>query len=61
VADDPRLRCPPRRARAWALCCSVRPQCPSAFRSRRTSNNTSPRFAISNHHLRLRDRAESFV
>jgi peptidase M23-like protein len=61
VADDPRPRCPPRRARTRALRCSVRPQRCSAFRSRRTSNNTSPRFAISNHHLRLRGRAESFV
>lgn len=61
VADDPRPRCPPRRARTRALRCSVRPQRRSAFRSRRTSNNTSPRFAVSNHHLRLRGRAESFV
>ena len=61
VADDPRLRRPPRRARTRALCCSVRPQRRSAFRSWRTSSNTSPRIAISNHHLRLRDRAESFV
>jgi hypothetical protein len=61
VADDPRLRCPPRRARTRALLCSVRPQSRSAFRLRRTSPHTSPRFAISNHHLRLRGRAESFV
>jgi hypothetical protein len=61
VADDPRLRRSPRRARTRALFRSVRPQPGSAFRSRRTSSNTSPRFAISNRHLRLQDRAESFV
>ena len=62
VADDPRLRCTPLRARHQrALSRSVRPQCLTAFRLRRTSENTSPRFAISNHHLRLRGRAESFV
>jgi hypothetical protein len=62
VADDPRLRCTPLRARPQrALSCSVRPQCLTAFRLRRTSANTSPRFAISNHHSGLRDRAESFV
>jgi hypothetical protein len=62
VADDPRLRCPPHGALFQrALCRSVRPQRLSAFRLRRTPQNTSPRFAISNHHSRLRGRAESFV
>ena len=61
VADDPRFRCPPRGARIRALCCSVRPQRGSAFRLCRTSSNRSPRFAVSNHHWRLRDRARSFV
>jgi hypothetical protein len=62
MADDPRLRCPPQRALFHrALCGSVRPQRISAFRLRRTQRNTSPRFAISNHHSGLRGRAESFV
>jgi hypothetical protein len=62
VADDPRFRCPPRRARSQrALSGSVRPQRISAFRLRRTSGNRSPRLAVSNHHFRLRSRAESFV
>jgi hypothetical protein len=62
VADDPRLRCPPYGALFQrALCSSIRPQRISAFRLRRTPRNTSPRFAISNHHSRLRGRAESFV
>ena len=62
VADDPRFRCPPRRPRPQrALSGSVRPQRISAFRLRRTSGNTSPRLAVSNHHFRLRSRAESFV
>ena len=62
VADDPRLRCPPYGALFHrALWRSVRPQRISAFRSRRTPRNRSPRFAISNHHSRLRGRAESFV
>jgi hypothetical protein len=62
VADDPRLRCPPDGALFHrALCRSVRPQRISAFRLRRTPQNTSPRFAISNHHSRLRGPAESFV
>ena len=61
VADDARLRCPPRGARIRALWCSVRPQRGSAFRSRPTSSNRSPRFAVSNHDWPLRDRAGSFV
>jgi len=62
VADDPRLRCPPHGALFQrALRRSVRPQRISAFRLRRTQRNRSPRFAISNHHSRLRGRAESFV
>ena len=62
VADDPRLRCPPHGALFHrALCGSVRPQRISAFRLRRIQRNTSPRFAISNHHSGLRGRVESFV
>ena len=62
VADDPRFRCPPRRARPqWALCCSVRSQRLTAFRLPRTSGDTSPRIAISNHHFRPRSGAGSFV
>jgi hypothetical protein len=62
VADDPRLRCPPHGALLQrTLCHSVRPQRISAFRLRRTPRIRSPRFAISNHHLRVRGRAESFV
>jgi len=62
VADDPRLRCSPRGALFQrALGRSVRPQRISAFRLRRTPRNRSPCFAISNHHSRLRGRAESFV
>jgi Peptidase family M23 len=62
VADDPRLRCTLRRARPQrTLSHCVRPHCLTAFRLRRTSTNTSPRFAISNHHSHLRGRAESFV
>jgi hypothetical protein len=62
VPDDPRLRCPPYGALFHrALCRSVRPQRISAFRLRRTPRNRSPRFAISNHHSRLRGRTESFV
>ena len=62
VADDPRLRCPPHGALFQrALCRSVRPQRISAFRLRRTPRNRSPCSAISNHHSRLRGRAESFV
>ena len=62
VADDPRLGCPPYGAFVQrALCGSVRPQRISAFRLRRTPMNTSPRFAISNHHSWLRGRTESFV
>jgi hypothetical protein len=54
MANDPRSRCSPRSARPdSALRCSVRPHL-LAFRSRRTSGSTSPRFAISNHHLPLR-------
>jgi hypothetical protein len=61
VADDPRLRCPPYGALFHrALCRSVRPQrfCLSFAAD---STNQVPRFAISNHHPRLRGRAESFV
>jgi peptidase M23-like protein len=62
VADDPRFRCPPHRARPQrALTGSVRPQRISAFRLRRTSGNTSPRLAVSNHHFRPRSGAGSFV
>jgi hypothetical protein len=62
VADDPRLRCPPHGALLQrTLCHSVRPQRISAFRLRRTPRIRSPRFAISNHHLRVRGRTESFV
>jgi hypothetical protein len=62
VADDPRLRCPPHGALLQrTLCHSVRPQRISAFRLRRTPRIRSPRFAISNHHLRMRGRTESFV
>jgi hypothetical protein len=62
VADDPRLRCSPRGTpspRARRRC--VRPQRFSAFRLLRIPRNTSPRFAISNHHWRPRERAGSFV
>jgi hypothetical protein len=62
VADDPRLRCPSHGTFLQrALCHSVRPQRISAFRLRRTPRIRSPRFALSNHHLRVRGRAESFV
>jgi len=62
VADDPRFRCSPHRARPdGALRGSVRPQFLLAFRSRRISGNSSPRFAISNHQSPLRSRVGSFV
>lgn len=60
VANDPRLRCPPRRARR-ALRCSVRPQRSSAFLVRRIPRKRSPRSPISNHRCRPRGGAESFV
>jgi len=62
VADDPRFRCSPCRARPdGALRRSVRPQFLVAFRSWRISGDTSPRIAISNHHSLLRRRVGSFV
>ncbi len=62
VADDPRSRCSPCRARPdGALRRSVRPQFLVAFRSSRISGDRSPRFALSNHHLPLRRRVGSFV
>jgi Peptidase family M23 len=63
MADDPRLRCSPRRARSpVALVRSVRPQRrfhPFGYDGLRLKQ--SPRFAISNRHLPLRGRVESFV
>lgn len=62
VADDPRSRCSPHRARPnGALRGSVRPQFLVAFRSRRISGNSSPGFAISNHQSPLQVRVGSFV
>lgn len=62
VADDPRFRCSPCRARPdGALRRSVRPQVLVAFRSWRILRHRSPRFAISNHHLAVRRRVGSFV
>ncbi len=62
VADDPRLRCPPCGApfqRAPRR--SVRPQRLSCLSFAADSTKQVPSLAISNHHLRLQGRAESFV
>jgi hypothetical protein len=60
VADDPRSRRSPRRARPpGSFVCSVRPHCFPLSRRRRTVN-TSPGLPISNH-FRGREPRASFV
>jgi hypothetical protein len=62
VADDPGSRCSSGRAGvANALPVTVGRHWSLTFRSGRALPRTSPRFALSNHHFRMRSGGASFV